>query len=46
MQNEDVNRRYHWCGNPYLKAFPIGEGGSRVPRKRETDEGFLQHANI
>ena len=21
------------------KAFPSGEGGSRVPRKRETDEG-------
>ena len=33
-------------GNPFPKAFPIGEGGSRVPRKRETDEGFLQHANI
>ena len=23
------------------KAFPSGEGGSRVPRKRETDEGNL-----
>ena len=22
------------------KAFPSGEGGSRVPRKRETDEGL------
>ena len=27
-------------GNPFLKAFPSGEGGSRVPRKRETDEGL------
>ena len=25
--------------NPFPKAFPSGEGGSRVPRKRETDEG-------
>ena len=25
--------------NPFSKAFPSGEGGSRVPRKRETDEG-------
>jgi len=24
------------------KAFPSGEGGSRVSRKRETDEGFLR----
>ena len=23
------------------QAFPRGEGGSRVPRKRETDEGHL-----
>ena len=30
----------HWCGNPFLKAFPHGEGGSRVSRKRETDEGL------
>ena len=22
------------------KAFPSGEGGSRIPRKRETDEGL------
>ena len=27
-------------GNQFLKAFPSGEGGSRVPRKRETDEGL------
>ena len=33
-------------GNPFPKAFPIGEGGSRVPRKRETDEGFLPCANV
>ena len=25
----------------FPKAFPSGEGGSRVPRKRETDEGYL-----
>ena len=25
------------------KAFPSGEGGSRVPRKRETDEGLAAH---
>ena len=22
-------------------CLPLGEGGSRVPRKRETDEGYL-----
>ena len=26
--------------NPFSKAFPAGEGGSRVSRKRETDEGL------
>ncbi len=26
--------------NPFPKAFPSGEGGSRVSRKRETDEGL------
>ena len=31
----------HWCGNPFPHAFPSGEGGSRVSRKRETDEGHL-----
>ena len=30
-----------WCGNPFPHAFPSGEGGSCVPRKRETDEGHL-----
>ena len=34
---------------PVSKAFPSGEGGSRVSRKRETDEGrhtghFLKRA--
>ena len=28
----------HWHGPS--QAFPRGEGGSRVPRKRETDEGL------
>ena len=28
----------HWRGPS--QAFPRGEGGSRVPRKRETDEGL------
>jgi len=23
------------------QSLPLGEGGSRVPRKRETDEGYL-----
>ena len=31
--------------NPY-PCLPLGEGGSRVPRKRETDEGFLPQANV
>ena len=30
--------RRHWCGNLF-PCLPLGEGGSRVPRKRETDEG-------
>ena len=34
---EAIGRR----GNPYLKAFPAGEGGSHVSRKCETDEGYL-----
>ena len=31
--------------NPFPKAFPSGEGGSRVPRKRETDEGVFFFSN-
>ena len=44
-----ANQCSHWCG-PFQgfppvtirisKAFPHGEGGSRVSRKRETDEGL------
>ena len=32
----------HWDTghNPFSQAFPSGEGGSRVSRKRETDEGL------
>ena len=29
------------CGGGRTQAFPSGEGGSRVSRKRETDEGHL-----
>ena len=44
-----ANQCSHWCG-PFQgfppvtirisKAFPHGEGGSRISRKRETDEGL------
>ena len=33
-----ANQCSHWCG-PF-QGFPHGEGGSRVSRKRETDEGL------
>jgi len=33
-----MQRRLVW--QSVTPAFPHGEGGSRVPRKRETDEGL------
>ena len=27
--------------NPFPPCLPLGEGGLRVSRKRETDEGYL-----
>ena len=27
-----------------FQSLPLGEGGSRVPRKRETDEGKIKEA--
>ena len=37
----DVQFSEFFIGHSPSQAFPHGEGGSRVPRKRETDEGNL-----